>query len=101
MAIVGRPEAGFNIVRRRREAQQVRFLRQVAQRRAGIDETGSAIRLGEGRGNLQERRFARSVAADEAHALPGVDDEINAVEQRRSTETQRDAGKLDERGRHG
>ena len=72
IGIVGRPQARLDIGQHRFEAGQVGLLRQIGDARAGVGEALAFVGLHQPGGNLQQRRFARAVAADEADALaPG------------------------------
>ena len=75
---------------------EVRLLRQVADGGARLHEARAAIGLDQAGGDLQQRRLARAVAADEAHALARRDRQLDAVEQRRAAEGERDIAELDE-----
>ena len=97
MRVVGRPQAGLDIGERRGEAREVRLLRQIAHRRAGLHEHRAAVGLDQPGRDLQQRRFARAVAADQGHALAGRDRQLRARQQRRAAEGQRDVFELKER----
>ncbi len=73
VVIVARSEAGFHIGQRGRHSGKIRLLRQVADGRARLDETFAAVRLDQTGGDFQQRRFARTIAADQAHPLAGGD----------------------------
>jgi len=62
----------------------------------GLHEARSAVRLDQSGGDLEERRFAGSVAADKTHTLPGRDRELDAIEKRRAAEVERNLAELDE-----
>ena len=84
MRIVARRKARLDIGERGGKARQVRLLRQIADGRAGLREARAAIGLdGSGR-DLQQRRLARAVAADQADALALADGKLGALEQRRA-----------------
>ncbi len=100
VGIVAGPEAGLDIGERGGEARKVRLLRQVAHRRAGLHEARAAVGLDQAGGDLEQGRLARAVAADQAHALAGRDRQLDAVEQRRAAERERDILELNERRRH-
>ena len=67
--IVAGAEAGLDIGQRRLVVAEVRLLRQIADGGAGLHEAAAAVGLDKAGGNLQQRRFARAVAADQADAL--------------------------------
>ena len=71
VGIVAGPEAGLDIGERRGEAGEVRLLRQVAHGGAGLHEARAAVGLDQPGGDLEQRRLARAVAADQADALAG------------------------------
>ena len=73
VAIVVGPETRLDVIGRGGEAGKIRLLRQVADGRVGLEEDGAAVGLDQPGGDLEQRRFARAVAADEAHALAGRD----------------------------
>ena len=91
-----------NIIARRKPGQhigfdgficrQVRLLRQVAQRGAGLQKALALVRLDHAGRDLEQGRFARTVAADKRDAVGGVDLQAGIAEQRRSAESQRDIG---------
>jgi hypothetical protein len=81
-------------------AGEVRLLRQVADGRAGLDESLAAIRLDQPCRNFEQRRFPGPIPADEAYALARRDRQFHAVEQRRAPESKRDFTQLDKRRRH-
>ncbi len=100
VGIVAGPEAGFHIGERRRKAGEVRLLRQVAHGGARLDKARAAVGLDQPGGDLEQRRLARAVAAHQADALAGRDRQLDAVEQRRAAERERDVLELYERRRH-
>ena len=101
VGVVARAQPGFDIGQRRRIAGEVRLLRQVADAGARLHEALAAIGLDQPGGDLQQRRLARAVAADEAHALARRHRQLDAVEQRRAAEGERDVAELEEGRRHG
>jgi len=68
VVVTGR-KARFDIGQRGREAGKIRFLRQIADGRTGLHEAAAAVGFDEARRDLQQRRFARAIAADQAHPL--------------------------------
>ena len=102
--IVERIEAGLDIVARRGEAGEVWLLRQVADRRAGLEEPRPRIRLDLPRGDLEQRRLARAVAPDEAQPLALRHREVGASQQRVSAAAEGEVDVLQgekRRGSHG
>ena len=67
--VVAGAEAGLDIGQRRLVLAEVRLLRQIADGGARLHEAAAAVGLDETGGDLQQRRFARAVAADQADAL--------------------------------
>ena len=53
-------------------------------------EAFAAVGFDKPRGNLEERRLARTIAADEANAVARRDRQFGAFEQRRAAERQVD-----------
>ncbi len=66
--VVAGAEAGLDIGQRRLVVAEVRLLRQIADGGAGLHEAAAAVRLDEAGGDLEQRRFAGAVAADQADA---------------------------------
>ena len=62
----------------------------------GCSEARAAVGLDQTGGDLEKRRFARAVAADEADPLTRRDGQLDAVEQRRAAEGQGDISELNE-----
>ena len=69
VAIVAGAEPGFDIGERRGEAGEIRLLRQIADGGAGLHEAAAAVGLDQAGRDLQQRRFAGAVAADQADPL--------------------------------
>ena len=69
MNVVAGAEAGLDIGERGGMPCEIRLLRQIADGRARLREAAAAVRLGEAGRDLQQRRLARAVAPDQAHAL--------------------------------
>lgn len=80
------------------EAREVGFLGEVADRRAGLDETAPLVGIDESRGDLHERRLARPVPTDEAGALTRRDGDVGTGDQGRAAESQGDVLEGEERG---
>jgi hypothetical protein len=100
MRIVGRPQPGFDIGKRRGKAREIRLLRQVTHQRARLHEDRPAIRLDQPSGDLEECRLTRTVAPDQRHAFARRHRELGAGEERRAAEGQRDIFELKERRSH-
>ena len=94
-------EAGFDIGQGGREAGQVRFLRQVADGGAGLDEAAAGIGGQQAGGDAQQARFAAAVASDQADTVAGADRERGAGQQWRGAEGEGDVLEGEQRGRHG
>ncbi len=67
--VVAGAEAGLDIGQRRLVVAEVRLLRQIADGRARLHEAAAAVCFDDAGGDLQERRFAGAVAADQADPL--------------------------------
>jgi len=67
------------------------------EREAGRAPHAPVVRLRAALDELQQARLAGAVAADEAHALAGLEDEVGAIEQRDMAESEARGGELDER----
>ena len=81
-------------------AGEIRLLRQIADGRAGLHKAAAAVGFDEACDDFQQRRLAGAVAADQADAFRGGDRELDAGEQRRAAEGERDIFQLDQRRRH-
>ncbi len=71
MRIVERTEARLDEVGCRREAREVRLLREIAQRYARLQKALAAIEIELARGDPEQRRLSRAVAPDEAQPRAG------------------------------
>ena len=71
MRIVERAETRFDEVGCRREAREIRLLREIAQRHAGLQKALAAIEIELARGDPEQRRLSRAVAPDEAEPRAG------------------------------
>ena len=60
----------------------------------------AVLRLDQAGGDLQQRRLARAVAADQRDAVAGRGRQLGAGEQRRAAEGQHDAVEFQDRRRH-
>lgn len=100
MPVVARPKPGLDIVQRGREAGHVRLLRQIAHGGAGLHEAGTAIRCHQPGGDLEQGRFAGTIAPDQADALAGGHADFGAGEQRLSAKGRTDVLQKKERGCH-
>ncbi len=89
--IVGGTEARLDIGADGGEAVHVRHLRQIADGCGRLAEDLAVLRLDLAGGDLQQRRFSRTVAADQRDAVAGRRRQFGAVEQRRAAERQHDA----------
>ncbi len=69
VVIVAGAEASLDIGQRRRVIAEIRLLRQIADGRARLHEAAAAVGLDGAGGDLEKRRFAGAVAADQADAL--------------------------------
>ena len=98
--IVAGAEAGLDIGQRRLVIAEIRLLRQIADGRTRLHEAAAAIGLDEAGGDLQERRFAGAVTADQADSLARRHRQLDARQQRRAAEGQPDILQLDQRRRH-
>ena len=96
VAVVAGAEAGLHIGERRCGAGEIGLLRQIAHGGARLQEARAAVGLDQPGGDLEQGRLARAVAADQADALAGRDRQLDAGEQRRAAEGQRDVLELDE-----
>ena len=75
---------------RARETEEIGLLRQVAQRRARLDETLAGVGLDGSGGNLQQRGFAAAVAPDQAQAVAFGNRKLRSLQQRRGAEAEVD-----------
>ena len=100
IVIVAGPEAVLDIGQRGRKAGKVRLLRQIAHGGAGLHEAAAAVGLYEAGGDLQQRRFAGAVTADQTDALARGYRQFDARQQRRAAEGQLDVFQLDQGRRH-
>ena len=85
IGIITRAKARFDISERRRKTGEIRLLRQVAQRRAGLQKARAAICLNPSCCNLHQRRFARAIAPNKANAIACGERQVSALKERRST----------------
>ncbi len=77
MVVAGR-KACFDIGQRGSEAGKIRLLRQVADGRTRLHEAAAAVGLDQAGRDLEQRRFAGAVAADQTHPLGGRYRQLNA-----------------------
>jgi hypothetical protein len=96
VGVIGRAQTLLHIVAHPREAPEVRLLRQVAQRGAGLEPTGAAIRLDEAGGEPQQGGLARAIAADQRQALAFGDGELGTCQQGVAAKGQGDVAKIEE-----
>jgi hypothetical protein len=100
--IVTRREPGLDEGGARGKAGQIRLLGQIAHGDRRLDENGSGIGLDQPGSDFQERRLARTVAADQAQALARAELKLRAFEQRFAAEGQVDVLQMKKRRlRHG
>ncbi len=92
-----RRDEGF----RGREAGEIRLLREIAHRRAGLQEALTGIGLDQPRRDPQQRRLAGAVAADQRQPFSGSHRQFGAGKQRRAAEGQVDVLEKEERRCHG
>ena len=71
VVVIAGAEAGLDIGQRRLVIGEIRLLRQIADGGAGLHEAAAAIRFDQSGRDLQQRRLARAVAADQADAFAG------------------------------
>ena len=90
----------LDIGQRGREPGQVRLLRQIADRGAGLGKSAAAIRLHQTRGNPQQRGLARAVAPHEAQPIAGGDRQTGAGKYRRGPEAEADVLQQKQGRRH-
>src|SRR3954449_9030329 len=69
MGVVTGTEPCLDVGERCFVAGKIRLLRQVTDRRAGLDETHPAVRLDQASHDLEQRRFPRPIAPDQANAF--------------------------------
>ena len=100
IVVVAGIEAGLDIGQRGGKTGKIRLLRQVADGGAGLHETAAAIRFDQAGGDLEQRRFAGTVAADQADALAGRNRQFDARQERRAAKGQLDIAQLNQRWRH-
>ena len=93
-------QARQDIVQRRGEAGHVGFLRQKGEPGGGLLEPRAAIRRREPGGDPHQRRFPRSVPADQRDPVARRNRQLRLLEQGRAAERQADVTQLQE-GRHG
>ena len=101
MRIVGRAETRLDIGAHRRKRLEVRHLRQIADGCRWMAEHLAVLRLDQAGRDLQQRRLAGAVAADQRDAVAGQHRQRCAVEQRRAAESEADAVELEKWWCHG
>ena len=80
------------------EPREIRLLRKVADRGAGLDEAHALVGLDEPTGDLHQRRLARAIAADEASPFTGGYRKVGLFDQRSAAESERDVLEGEKRG---
>ena len=98
--IVAGAKASLDIGQRRLVVAEIRLLRQIADGCARLHEAAAAVGLDKAGGDLEQRRLAGAVAADQADALARGHRQLDARQQRRAAEGQPDIFQLDQRRRH-
>lgn len=88
VGIVAWSEAGFRIGLDRIEAVEIGRLVEIAYRHRWMPEDLARLGFCKPGGDLHQRRFARTVAADEADAIARLDLQARTREQRRAAEGQ-------------
>ena len=86
MGIVARPKPALDVCLDRPVRAEIRLLRQVAQRDAGVHEAAAAIRLDKPRRDLHERGLARAVTPDDADAVALGHGQAGILQKRRAAE---------------
>src|SRR5436190_12978578 len=84
------PEPGLDIRESGGEADEIGFLWQVLDTRAGLEEAFSSVGVYQPGRNPQQGRFSGAVAADETDPVAGGNGQSRASEQRRCPEGQAD-----------
>src|SRR5215207_777448 len=77
-------------------AGEIRFLRQIADGSAGLDEAATAVGFDHAGRDFQKRGFAGTVAADQAHPLASRNLKVGRGQERRAAESERDVAELDQ-----
>src|SRR5207248_2519784 len=95
VGVVTRAEPRLDIGQRRVVSGEVGLLREVTDGRAGLDETRAAVRFDEAGHDLEQCRFARPVAPDQAYAFGLRNRKFDTIQQWRSTEGETDVAELD------
>ena len=99
--IIRRAEAGLNVIQNGCMGREVRLLREIADRGAGLHPALALVRLDHAGGDLEERRLARAVAPDERHALALGDGEFGIFENGPAAEGEADATEMKKNPAHG
>ncbi len=100
MGFVARRQSRLDKGKRRLETGEIGLLRQVANGGRGLDEAAAGVGLDHAGGDLEQRRLAGAIAADETEALARADRKLDALEQRLAADAEPDVLKEEERRRH-
>ena len=100
MWIVGRSKACLDIGTHGDKTFEVRFLRQIANGGRWLAEHLAVLRLDQSGRDLEQRRLAGAVAADQRDAIAGQHLKRGAVEQRRAAEGEANIVELEQRRGH-
>ena len=94
--IVPRRQAVLDIIQGRGMAGQVRFLRQIAHGRPRLNEDLTLIGGDQSARDLQQGRFSRPVAPDQAQAVAAHDGKLSPLQQGCAAEGQVDVAKVED-----
>ena len=100
IAVVAGPKARLDIGERSGVAREVRLLRQITDGRTRLNKAAAAVRLDRAGRNLEQRRLAGAVAADQTDALFRRYRELDTSQERRAAKGQANVFELDQRRRH-
>ena len=99
--IVGRAETRLHIVHHGGEAREIRLLRQISQRGAGLQPAAALVVVDETGGDLEKRRLARAVAPHQGDPLALGHGKLGAFEHRLAAEGQFDVAEMKQDLGHG
>ena len=99
--VVARSQPRLDVGQGRRRLAEIRLLREVAQRGAGLEEPGPVFRRQRARGDAQQGGLAGAVAAHQGEALAGRHREGGAPQQGGRADREADVLQEEERRRHG
>ncbi len=100
VGVVVLPEAREHVVEHRSKARHGGFLRQEGETRGRLLKARSPVWIGLAGRKPQQRRLARSVAADQRDPVTRRNREFGALEQRRAAERHGDVLEMQKGGRH-